>query len=130
MLTQHYKQIDVWAANCPQNFRGRSTLVGAEIARIENRDLDAFHLYEQAVNCAREDGFVHHEAIASEVAGRFYLSRGLETNAYAHLVNASACFARWGADGKVAQLQSIYPRLAALDRRESAVSFGHWTLRR
>jgi PAS domain S-box-containing protein len=117
-LTAHHKQIEVWAANCPDNFQSRSALVSAEIARIEGRDLDAMRLYEQAVQCARSNRFVHHEGVASEVAGRFYLSRGLETNAYAHLRNAAACFGLWGADGKVAQLESLYPDLAALDRRK------------
>jgi PAS domain S-box-containing protein len=115
-LVAHHKQIEVWAANCPDNFESRSALVGAEIARIEGRDLDAMRLYEQAVHSARDKGFVHHQGIASELAGRFYLSRGLETNAYANLRNASACFGLWGADGKVAQLESLYPGLAALDR--------------
>ena len=40
---------------CPQNFEDRATLVGAEIARIEERPLDAMDLYERAiVVCARQ----------------------------------------------------------------------------
>ena len=35
------KQLRAWAANCPQNFEDRAALVGAEIARIEGRELDA-----------------------------------------------------------------------------------------
>src|SRR3984893_5780998 len=70
-------------------------------------------LYEQAIHSARENGFVQNEGIANELAARFYLGRGLETNGYAHLRNARACFALWGADGKVRQLESRHPRLAA-----------------
>jgi PAS domain S-box-containing protein len=110
-LTSHHQQLEVWAENCPENFESRAALVGAEIARIEGRHLDAEQLYEQAIRSARENGFVHIEGIANEVAAGFYLARGLETNAYAHLRNASSCFARWGADGKVRQLESLYPRL-------------------
>jgi hypothetical protein len=29
------------AENCPENFENRAALLGAEIARIEGRDLDA-----------------------------------------------------------------------------------------
>ena len=79
--------------------------------------LDAERLYEQAIRSARASGFVHSEGIANEVAGRFYLSRGLEINAYAHLRNAVACFAAWGADAKVLQLESRYPRLVSPDAR-------------
>ena len=51
--------------------------------------------------------------LANELAGRFYLDRGLEKNGYAHLHDARACYALWGADGKVRQLDRLYPRLAA-----------------
>ena len=36
-------------------------------------------LYEQAIQSARENGFVQNEALAHEVAARFYLARGFET---------------------------------------------------
>jgi PAS domain S-box-containing protein len=119
-LTAHHKQLEVWAANCPENFQTRAALVSAEIARIDGRDLEAMRLYEQAIRCARDNGFVHIEGIANEVAGRFYLGRGLETNARAHLQNASACFALWGADGKVKQLELLHPRLASPDGHQAA----------
>jgi hypothetical protein len=60
-LAAHYKQIDAWAQNCPENFGNRAALVGAEIARIEGRELDAQRLYEQAIRSARENGFVQNE---------------------------------------------------------------------
>ena len=31
----------MWAEHCPENFENRAALVGAEIARIEGRLLDA-----------------------------------------------------------------------------------------
>jgi hypothetical protein len=81
-------------------------------------------LYEQAIRSARENGFVQSEGIANELAGRFYLERGLETNGNAHLWNARACFAQWGADGKVRQLDSRYPRLAAPGGRGPGETMG------
>jgi PAS domain S-box-containing protein len=123
-LIAHRKQLDLWAAHCPANFEARATLMAAEIARIEGRDLDAERSYEQAIRSARESGFAHIEGIANEVAGRFYLARGLETNASAHLRNASASFALWGADGKVMQLESLYPRLASSEGRQSTATIG------
>jgi hypothetical protein len=65
--------------NCPENFGSCAALVGAEIARIEGRELDAERLYEEAIHSAREHGFVQNEAIAHEVAARFYSGLGLET---------------------------------------------------
>ncbi len=58
----------IWAENCPENFENRAALVGAEIARLEGRELDAERLYEQAIRSARDNGFVHNEALAYELA--------------------------------------------------------------
>src|SRR5262249_25156185 len=48
-LTAHHRQLMAWAEHCPENFANRAALVGAEIARIEGRELDAERLYEQAI---------------------------------------------------------------------------------
>ena len=123
-LAAHHRQLEVWAENCPENFETRAALVGAEIARIEGRDLDAMRLYERAIRSAHANGFVHNEAVACELAGRFYLGRGLEKNGYAHLHEARACFALWGADGKVRQLDRLYPHLAAPQGHRTAATIG------
>src|SRR5205823_12682179 len=44
-LAAHYRQLEIWAENCPENFENRAALVGAEIARIEGRALEAELLY-------------------------------------------------------------------------------------
>ncbi len=110
-LSAHYRQLMEWAEHCPENFGNRAALVGAEIARIEGRELDAERLYEQAIRSARENGFVHNEALANELAARFYATRGFETIAHAYLRKARYGYLRWGADGKVAQLEKLYPHL-------------------
>jgi PAS domain S-box-containing protein len=110
-LGAHYKQLAICAELCPENFENRAALVGAEVARIEGRALDAIELYEQAIHSARTNGFVNNEALAYEVAARFYAARGLDTFADAYLRNARNCYARWGADGKVKQLDELHPRL-------------------
>ena len=110
-IGQHEQQLRAWAANCPQNFEDRAALVGAEIARIEKRPLDAMDLYERAIVSARAHGFVHHEALASELAARFYTRRGFERIARAYLRDARDGYRQWGADGKVRQLEAQYPYL-------------------
>jgi PAS domain S-box-containing protein len=111
VLAAYHRQLEAWAVNCPENFENRAALVSAEIARIEGRILDAEHLYEQAIRSARENGFVHNEAVANEVAARFYAARGFEQIAQLYLRNARQCYLRWGADGKVRQLDQLYPHL-------------------
>ena len=97
--------------NCPENFENRAALVGAEIARLEGREFDAERLYEEAIRSARANGFVHNEALANELAARFYAARGFEKIAHLYLQDARHCYLRWGADGKVRQLEQLHPHL-------------------
>jgi PAS domain S-box-containing protein len=110
-LAAHHRQLEIWAENCPENFETRAALVSAEIARIEERELEAERFYEQAIRAARTNGFVHNEALANELAARFYAARGFEKIAHTYLRDARYCFLRWGADGKVRQLDQCYPHL-------------------
>jgi PAS domain S-box-containing protein len=110
-LAAHHSQLAVWAENCPENFENRAALVSAEIARIEGRDADAMRLYEQAIRSAHTSGFVHNEAIVYEVAARFYMARGFDKIAHLYLRDARDCYLRWGADGKVRQLDKQHPYL-------------------
>ncbi|PTL82111.1 AAA family ATPase [Vitiosangium sp. GDMCC 1.1324] len=110
-LVAHHEQLEKWADNCPENFGNRAALVAAEIARIEGRDLDAERFYEQAIRSARENGFVQNEAIAYETAARFYRARGFELFSDTYLREARDRYLRWGADGKVRQLERLHPQL-------------------
>jgi PAS domain S-box-containing protein len=110
-LTAHYRQLEIWAQHCQENFEDRRLLLAAEIARFEGRSLDAERLYEDAIQKARENGFVQNEALANECAARFYTARNLPTIAACYLRNARDCCLRWGAEGKARQLEQSYPRL-------------------
>src|SRR5262249_11511604 len=85
-LAAHQKQHETWAENCPENFDSRLALVDAEIARIEGRVLEAEQLYERAIRSAHSNGFVNNEAIAYELAARFYAARGFHKFADAYLL--------------------------------------------
>ena len=111
-LVAHHQQLEIWAAHCPENFENRAALVGAEIARLEGREREAMALYEQAIRSARANGFIHNEALAYELAGRFYAPCGFDEIARLYLRNARHCYLRWGADGKVRQLDQLYPYLS------------------
>jgi PAS domain S-box-containing protein len=110
-LAAHHCQLQKWAEHCPENFENRAALVGAEIARLDGRELDAQRLYEQAIRSAHENDLPHNEAIAYERASAFYRARGLDQIAHLYLRNAWHCYQRWGAEGKVRQLEQRYPQL-------------------
>ena len=110
-LVAHHRQLEEWAGHCPANFADRAALAGAELARLEGRELDAERLYEQAIRAARDNGFVQNEAIAYELLARFHAMRGLETFAETYLRKARHGYQRWGADGKVRQLEQLHRQL-------------------
>src|SRR5262249_40430746 len=116
------KQIVAWAENCPDNFGNRAALVAAELARIKGHNLDAMHLYEEAIQSARENGFIQNEAIAHELAARFYTARGFETIGQTYIKNARYCYLRWGALGKVRQIDQSYPRLTEERTTSSSIA--------
>ncbi|MEH1916545.1 AAA family ATPase [Nostoc sp.] len=110
-LKSHQQQLQYWANHCPENFLHKSQLVAAEIARIENRDLEAMHLYEQSIASAREQAFVQYEALANELGAKFYLERKFELIAKTYLQEAKNAYLRWEASAKVKHLEECYPQL-------------------
>jgi PAS domain S-box-containing protein len=110
-LAAHERTLQTWATNCPHNFEARAALVGAEVARIEARPIEAMNLYERAITSARATGAVHDEALACELASRFYAASGFEEIANLYLGGARRAYLRWGADGKVRQLDQLHPQL-------------------
>ena len=112
----HHGQVGAWARYCPDNFEHRAALLGAEIARMEGRELDAERLYELAIRSARNHRFVHDEGLACECAARFHAARDFHDISRMYLRSARRAYARWGAAGKVKQLDEAHPGLREEER--------------
>src|SRR6202000_540583 len=119
-VAKHLEKLDGWASHAPENFANRAALVGAELARIEGRELDAQRLYERAIGSAHAADLIHNEAVANEIAARFYLAGGFERIANTYLREARDCYERWGAEAKVRQLEERYPQISA--RRSASIT--------
>jgi PAS domain S-box-containing protein len=124
LLRAHREKLHEWAENYPPTFGDKHALVSAEIARLEGRDLDAMRLYEEAIRAANENGFVQNEGLANELAAHFYLKSGIAKVAYSYLREARYCYLRWGAPGKVKQLDDAYPGLAEQASLRPATTIG------
>ena len=110
-LAAHREQLREWAEAYPPTFHCTWAILSAEIARVEGEGEGAMRLYEEAIRSARENGFVQNQALAYELASGFYRARGYDEIADTYLRNARACYLRWGADGKVRQIDRLHPRL-------------------
>ena len=109
-LVAHARRLGEWARQCPDNFRSRAALADAEIARIEGRVADAERLYESALTSARASGFAHDEAIAYEMAARFWRARGYPLFGDAYLQEACALLPALGRRGEGAAAHPPVPR--------------------
>ena len=105
------EQMKQWAVYAPMNYLHKYHLVEAEIARVLGQLLEAEEFYEQAIQGARDNEYLQEEALAYELAAKFYLSRGRKKIAQTYMKEAHYCYARWGAVAKVKDLETRYPQL-------------------
>lgn len=97
-----------WAYYAPMNYLHKYHLVEAEKARVLDRWFEAEEFYEQAIQGARDNEYLQEEALAYELAAKFYLSRGREKFAQTYMKEAHYCYERWGATAKVRDLENRY----------------------
>ncbi|MHC5931094.1 trifunctional serine/threonine-protein kinase/ATP-binding protein/sensor histidine kinase, partial [Nostoc sp.] len=109
----HQTILHQWAHNAPMNHLHKWYLVEAERYRVLGEKIAAIECYDQAITLAKEHQFINEEALANELAAKFYLEWGKEQFAQIYITNAYYCYARWGAKAKVADLKNHYPQLLA-----------------
>jgi PAS domain S-box-containing protein len=110
-LDVNVKALATFGDSSPITFGARARLCAAELARVEGREREAMDLYELAIRAARAARFAHIEALAFELAARFYATRGFDTIALSYRQEARAGYQRWGAHGKVRQLEQLFPEV-------------------
>jgi PAS domain S-box-containing protein len=110
-IEAHRDQLGRWAAANPHTFEQTHALVCAELARIGGRDGEAVRCYGRAIAAAQAHQTVQHEALANELAARYFRDAGLQGTADFHLREARDAYARWGAVAKVKRLEAQYPQL-------------------
>ena len=100
----------IWSKNAPMNFKHKYDLVAAETARVTGKIGPAMENYEQAIKGARDNGFIHEEALANELYARFRQNRGNDRIAEMYMREARALYHQWGAGAKVSHLAKRYPQ--------------------
>jgi len=95
------------------NFQHKFDLIEAERHRILGKHVEAMDFYDRAIAGAQENKYLQEEALANEVAARFYLGWGKQKVAQVYMTEAYYGYARWGAKAKVDDLEKRYPQLLA-----------------
>jgi histidine kinase len=119
-------QIKQWSQHAPDNYLHKHELIAAEIAKVLGENEQAAEYYERAITEATKAGYLHEAALAEELAGEFYLSRGRIKIASYYLTDAYQGYSRWGAVAKVRELESKYLTLLnCLSQQELIANLNH-----
>lgn len=90
------------------NYQDNDDLVAAEKARVTGNIVEAMEYYDRAIQGAEDNGHIHEQALAAELAGAFYLSLGREKIAKIYLTESHSCYQRCDAKAQAAHLESKY----------------------
>lgn len=110
-VTSNQEKMQKWANHAPMNFQHLYELVEAEKARVLGHYWHAMECYDRAIAGAKEQGYIQQEALASELAAKFFFAHGKDRIAKDYLSQAYCAYAQWGAVAKIADLEKHYPQI-------------------
>ena len=100
------ERMRVWAANCPENYRFKSHLLEAELARMDNRSDDVVYHFEMAISTAAGGGFLQWEGVANERAARYWEGEKVGQVAQPYWQQAYSCYENWDAQAKLSAMET------------------------
>jgi histidine kinase len=98
-------EVGKMARACPCNFLDKLRLLQAELAAARRKESEAVRLYEEAMQLANLNQFVHIQALANERCALFHVAIGKVSKASAYFSHAVALYDEWGARRKARQVQ-------------------------
>ncbi|MGB3205049.1 MAG: AAA family ATPase [Crinalium sp.] len=107
-LEANQEQMKGWAEQCPESFQHQYLLVAAEMTRISGQWYEAINLYDRAIKSAKENEFIHEEALANEITAKFWFAQEKPDFAQINLKKARQGYQIWGAKRKVEDLNEKY----------------------
>lgn len=121
-VTTNQQKLKNWSAHAPMNYFHKYVLVEAEKARVLGEYWQASEFYEQGIQGAKENEYLQEEALAYELAAKFYLERGRLKFAQTYMQEAHYAYTCWEAKAKVADLETKYPQLLKNSAQTSSIN--------
>ncbi|OYD86530.1 serine/threonine protein kinase, partial [Nostoc sp. 'Peltigera membranacea cyanobiont' 213] len=110
-VASHETILHRWAQNAPMNYQHKVDLVEAEKYRVLGKNYEAGDCYDRAISGAKANEYINEEALANELAAKFYLNWSKEKVAASYMQEAYYCYSHWGAKAKTDDLETRYPEL-------------------
>jgi predicted ATPase/signal transduction histidine kinase len=110
-VEENQTHLKLWATYAPMNYQHKFDLVEAEKCRVLGQKLEAIELYDKAIAGAKAHEYIQEQALANELAAKFYIDWGKDKIAQSYMIDAYHCYHTWGAKAKVAHLKNSYPQL-------------------
>ncbi|MCP4687530.1 MAG: GAF domain-containing protein [Desulfobacterales bacterium] len=118
-ISLNQKKMKKWARHAPDNFLHKHCLVEAETLRISGKNALAADMYDRAISLAKDQQYIQEEALANELAGRFYISNEKNSIGRVYIEQARYAYLQWGAAAKVDDLDEQYSEFLAGSYDES-----------
>ncbi|MGD1700291.1 ATP-binding protein [Dapis sp. BLCC M229] len=128
-VTANQEMMGKWSVEAPMNFQHKYDLIKAEKHRLLGERMAAMEIYDRAIAGAKKNEYIQEEALANELAAKFYFDWGKEKIACIYMQSAYYCYARWGAKAKTDDLEKHYPHLLTpILEKQKLSSFSNATL--
>lgn len=113
-VVANQKKMKQWAHYSPVDNCHKFYLVEAERYRVIGQELQAIDLYDRAIEFAKKHNYLNEEALAYELAAKFYLAKHKTKIAQIYMREARHAYLRWGATAKVKHLEERYAELLSI----------------
>ncbi len=113
-INRNLEAFEIWVRFAPMNHQHKKDLIEAEKARLEGKHWEAFTAYQKAIQGARDNEFLHEEALANELCGQFWVEQNNNEIARIYLGRALNIYNLWGARAKIEQLQGKYEHVLSI----------------
>ncbi|HEY9853285.1 MAG TPA: AAA family ATPase [Leptolyngbyaceae cyanobacterium] len=123
-VATNQQKLKKWVDSAPMNFSHKFLLVEAQKEQVLGNKAEAINYYDRAIAQAKANGYIQEEALANELAAKFYLDWDKQRIAREYMIEAYYGYTRWGAKAKVADLETRHSQLLTpiLQQKRSTLS--------
>jgi PAS domain S-box-containing protein len=101
-------ELKTWAGSAPMNYQHQYQLLLAEKFRIQASHWKAVLFYEKAIKGAKNNLFIHDQALANELFAKFWVEQGYVDIAELYIREARSLYHQWDAGAKVNEIETSH----------------------